>query len=163
MPPRQFQPCIPTRAGKVPAGPDWIHEAPLRRRLRMSWNGCVARLQRSADKAALHRHAGVNAGHRNQTYRLIVQKEQKRVRKLPLAMRKTNLTRILTRRPQGIFISEFEAGEIGPDLFRKACEFGLEGLVSKHRDRPLSRRYIAQLDKGEEPEASGHGAGQRGV
>jgi len=27
-------------------------------------------------------------------------------------------------------------GEIGPDLFRKACEFGLEGLVSKHRDRP---------------------------
>jgi ATP-dependent DNA ligase len=36
----------------------------------------------------------------------------------------------------GIFISEFEQGEIGPDLFRKACEFGLEGLVSKHRDRP---------------------------
>jgi bifunctional non-homologous end joining protein LigD len=27
-------------------------------------------------------------------------------------------------------------GEIGPDLFRKACEFGLEGLVSKHRDSP---------------------------
>jgi bifunctional non-homologous end joining protein LigD len=26
MPPRQFQPCIPTRATKVPAGPDWIHE-----------------------------------------------------------------------------------------------------------------------------------------
>src|SRR6202167_777243 len=26
MPIRQFQPCIPTRAAKVPAGPDWIHE-----------------------------------------------------------------------------------------------------------------------------------------
>ena len=26
--------------------------------------------------------------------------------------------------------------EIGPDLFRAACEMGLEGLVSKHRDRP---------------------------
>jgi ATP-dependent DNA ligase len=26
MPPRQFQPCIPTRATKVPAGPHWIHE-----------------------------------------------------------------------------------------------------------------------------------------
>jgi ATP-dependent DNA ligase len=25
---------------------------------------------------------------------------------------------------------------IGPDLFRKACEFGLEGLVSKRADRP---------------------------
>jgi hypothetical protein len=27
-------------------------------------------------------------------------------------------------------------GEIGPDLFRAACDMGLEGLVSKHRDRP---------------------------
>jgi bifunctional non-homologous end joining protein LigD len=32
-------------------------------------------------------------------------------------------------------MSDFEQGEIGPDLFRKACEFGFEGLVSKHRDR----------------------------
>ena len=47
-----------------------------------------------------------------------------------------NLARLLARRPDGIFISDFEQGEIGPDLFRKACEFGLEGLVSKHRDRP---------------------------
>jgi bifunctional non-homologous end joining protein LigD len=57
------------------------------------------------------------------------------LRKLPLAMRKTNLARLLARRPEGIFISDFEQGEIGPELFRKACEFGLEGLVSKHRDR----------------------------
>jgi bifunctional non-homologous end joining protein LigD len=57
------------------------------------------------------------------------------LRKLPLHLRKNNLARLLTRRSQGIFISEFEQGEIGPDLFRKACEFGLEGLVSKHRER----------------------------
>src|SRR4051794_15460158 len=56
------------------------------------------------------------------------------LRKLPLSLRKTNLARLLARRPDGIFIAPFEAGEIGPDLFRKACEFGLEGLVSKHRD-----------------------------
>jgi len=31
-------------------------------------------------------------------------------------------------------VSEFEQGEIGPDLFRKASEFGLEGWVSKRRD-----------------------------
>src|SRR4029077_19354265 len=43
---------------------------------------------------------------------------------------------IWARRPDGIFVSDFEQGEIGPDLFRKACEFGFEGLVSKHRDRP---------------------------
>jgi bifunctional non-homologous end joining protein LigD len=57
------------------------------------------------------------------------------LRKLPIAMRKTNLARLLARRPDGIFISDFEQGEIGPDLFCKACQFGLEGLVSKHRDR----------------------------
>ena len=57
------------------------------------------------------------------------------LRKLPLHLRKNNLARLLARRPQGIFVSEFEQGAIGPDLFRKACEFGLEGLVSKHRER----------------------------
>jgi len=39
------------------------------------------------------------------------------------------------RRPEGIFINPFERGEIGPDLFRAACRMGLEGLVSKRRDR----------------------------
>ena len=41
-----------------------------------------------------------------------------------------------SRRPDGIFLSDFEQGEIGPDLFLAACRMGLEGLVSKHRDRP---------------------------
>jgi bifunctional non-homologous end joining protein LigD len=31
-------------------------------------------------------------------------------------------------------ISDFERGEIGPDLFRHACLMGLEGLVSKRAD-----------------------------
>jgi hypothetical protein len=31
----------------------------------------------------------------------------------------------------GIFLSDFEQGEIGPDRL-----LGLEGMVSKHRDRP---------------------------
>jgi bifunctional non-homologous end joining protein LigD len=58
------------------------------------------------------------------------------LRKLPLSMRKTNLERLLARRPEGIFINPFESGEIGPDLFAAACRMGLEGLVSKRRDRP---------------------------
>jgi bifunctional non-homologous end joining protein LigD len=58
------------------------------------------------------------------------------LRELPLSMRKTNLQRLLARRPDGIFLSDYERGEIGPDLFRKACEFGFEGLVSKRSDRP---------------------------
>jgi bifunctional non-homologous end joining protein LigD len=41
---------------------------------------------------------------------------------------------LLSRRPEGIFVSDFEQGEIGPDLFRAACKIGLEGMVSKRLD-----------------------------
>ena len=58
------------------------------------------------------------------------------LRNLPLSMSKANLARLPARRPDGIFISDFEQGEIGPDLFRAACRMGLEGLVSKRADRP---------------------------
>ena len=58
------------------------------------------------------------------------------LRKLPLSMRKASLARLLARRINGIFLSDFERGEIGPDLFRHACLMGLEGLVSKRNDRP---------------------------
>jgi bifunctional non-homologous end joining protein LigD len=34
----------------------------------------------------------------------------------------------------GIFVAPFETGEIEFDLFRAACNFGLEGLRSKRRD-----------------------------
>ena len=56
------------------------------------------------------------------------------LRGLPLSMRKASLARLLARRMDGIFLSDFEQGEIGPDLFRHACLMGLEGLVSKHRE-----------------------------
>jgi ATP-dependent DNA ligase len=57
------------------------------------------------------------------------------LRKLPLHLRKTNLAQILRGRSQGIFVAPFEQGEIGPELFGAACRMGLEGLVSKHRER----------------------------
>ena len=38
------------------------------------------------------------------------------LRKLPLSMRKASLARLLARCVDGIFLSEFEQGEIGPDL-----------------------------------------------
>jgi ATP-dependent DNA ligase len=56
------------------------------------------------------------------------------LRKLPLHLRKTNLTRLLARRADGIRLAPFEQGEIGPELFRAACNMMLEGLVSKRRD-----------------------------
>ena len=64
--------------------------------------------------------------------------EAEDLRRLPLSMRKTNLSRLLARRVDGIHLAPFEQGEIGPDLFRHACLMGLEGLVSKHRDRPIA-------------------------
>src|SRR6202007_540090 len=57
------------------------------------------------------------------------------LRGLPLSMRKTNLAQLLARRPDGIFAAPYETGEIGPDLFRAACNMGLEGMVSKRVDR----------------------------
>jgi bifunctional non-homologous end joining protein LigD len=73
------------------------------------------------------------------------------MRQLPLSMRKANLARLLARRPEGIFIAPFEQGEIGPDLFRAACNMGLEGLVSKRRDRPYrggpSRHWIKKKNR----------------
>jgi bifunctional non-homologous end joining protein LigD len=55
-------------------------------------------------------------------------------RKLPLFLRKQNLA-ALAHRSDGIHAAPFEQGEIGPDLFRHACLMGLDGLVSKHRER----------------------------
>ncbi|GEC52224.1 bifunctional non-homologous end joining protein LigD [Bradyrhizobium japonicum] len=55
--------------------------------------------------------------------------------RLPLSMRKANLQRLLTRRVDGIQLAPYEAGEIGPDLFRHACLHGLEGIVSKQLER----------------------------
>ena len=58
------------------------------------------------------------------------------LRRPPLSMRKTNLSRLLARRVDSIHLAPFEQGEIGPDLFRHACLMGLEGLVSKQRESP---------------------------
>jgi ATP-dependent DNA ligase len=57
------------------------------------------------------------------------------LRELPLFERKTRLATLLARHPEGIFNAPFEKGEIGPGLFEAACRMGLEGLVSKHRER----------------------------
>jgi bifunctional non-homologous end joining protein LigD len=58
----------------------------------------------------------------------------KDLRDLPLSMRKGNLVRLLRGRPDRMFINPFEVGGFGADLFRAACDMGLEGLVSKRRD-----------------------------
>ncbi|ODM77880.1 RNA ligase family protein [Bradyrhizobium elkanii] len=65
----------------------------------------------------------------------VLELEGEDLRRLPLSMRKANLQRLLARRVDGIQLAPFEAGEIGPDLFRHACLHGLEGIVSKQLER----------------------------
>ena len=53
-----------------------------------------------------------------------------------LQIRKLWLGKLLKRSTDGIILNEHEAGAIGPRLFEQACKMGLEGIVSKHRERP---------------------------
>jgi bifunctional non-homologous end joining protein LigD len=116
----------------------WIVEAALKNRVKrfvIDGEAVVLGIDGIADFNALHsrRHDD-----EVQLYAFdILALEGEDLRGLPLSMRKTNLTRLLARRPDGIFVAPFEQGEIGPDLFRAACRMGLEGLVSKRRDRPI--------------------------
>jgi bifunctional non-homologous end joining protein LigD len=52
-----------------------------------------------------------------------------------LRIRKLWLDKLLKRSTNGIVLNDREIGGIGPALFRQACKFGLEGIVSKHRER----------------------------
>jgi bifunctional non-homologous end joining protein LigD len=168
----KFQPAIPTRGTKVPAGREWLHEIKydgfrlivhrddnrvrLLTRNGFDWSGRYPWIAESAlknrtkqfvidgevvvlgvngvsDFEALYSHKHDNEA---QFYAFdVLAMDGEDLRQLPLSMRKASLARLLRGRPDGIFVAPFEQGEIGPDLFRAACGMGLEGLVSKHRDR----------------------------
>jgi ATP-dependent DNA ligase len=115
----------------------WIGEAALKNRVRqfvIDGEAVVLGIDGISDFDAPH------SGKHNEEVQLcafdVLAMDGDDLRRLPLSMRKANLAGQLARRPEGIFISPFEQGEIGPDLLRKACEFGPEGLVSKRRDWP---------------------------
>ncbi|WP_158266692.1 RNA ligase family protein [Alsobacter soli] len=52
---------------------------------------------------------------------------------LPLVERRHELARLLAARTDGVALVD-ALDEQGPDLFRHACELGLEGLVCKRKD-----------------------------
>ena len=167
-----FDPCIPTKAAKVPDRPEWIHEIKHDGyRLIVQRDGKRVRLwtrngHEWSDRFPLISEAALR--NRNSSFVLdgeavllgvdgrsdfnglhsrrhdaevrfyafdILVSDGEDLRKLALSMRKASLARLLARRVDGIFLSDFEQGEIGPDLFRHACLMGLEGMVSKHRER----------------------------
>jgi bifunctional non-homologous end joining protein LigD len=115
----------------------WIVEAALKNRIKqfvIDGEAVILGVDGIPDFNALHSH---KHDHEVQLYAFdILAIDGDDLRPLPLSLRKTNLARLLARRPDGMFVAPFEQGEIGPDLFQAACSMGLEGLVSKRRDRP---------------------------
>jgi bifunctional non-homologous end joining protein LigD len=62
------------------------------------------------------------------------------LRSQPLTKRKVGLAQLLSRQVDGIFIAEYERGDIGDLGFHVARNMELEGIVSKHLDRAYSAR-----------------------
>jgi bifunctional non-homologous end joining protein LigD len=115
----------------------WIVEAALKNRTKhfvIDGEAVILGVDGISDFNALH------SGKHNEEVQLcafdLLALDGDDLRPLPLSMRKANLARLLARRPDGIFLSPFEQGEIGPDLFMATCNMGLEGMVSKRADRP---------------------------
>lgn len=115
----------------------WIVESARKNRIKqfvLDGEAVVLGVDGIADFNALH--SGKH-NHEVQLYTFdILAMDGDDLRDLPLSTRKTRLARLLRGRPDGMFVAPFEQGEIGPDLFAAACRLGLEGLVSKRRDRP---------------------------
>ena len=54
------------------------------------------------------------------------------LRRLPLSMRKTNLARLLARRPDGVFVAPFKQGEIGAGLPPVLAASFMIALTTRH-------------------------------
>jgi bifunctional non-homologous end joining protein LigD len=168
----EYQPCIPTRDTEVPSGPDWLHEVKhdgyrlivqrQGKRVRLftrrgyDWSDryplivqAALRLRKASfvidGEAVVLGQDGISdfdalhEGKRNAEVRLyafdLLSDDGVDMRDETLQIRKLWLGKLLKRSGDGILYNEREAGAIGPRLFEQACKMGLEGIVSKHRER----------------------------
>jgi hypothetical protein len=79
----------------------------------------------------------------------VEQSDGEDLRRLPLSMRKTNLARLLARRIDNIFLSDFDPGPVSACLHAGAGGHGVKAL-REH----LPRRPVPALDQDQEPTAS---------
>ena len=56
-----------------------------------------------------------------------------------LSLRKTNLAQLPRGHPDGIFVTPFEQGEIGPDLFRPRAAWASRAWCRSERIAPCTR------------------------
>jgi bifunctional non-homologous end joining protein LigD len=168
----EYQPCIPTRGTEVPSGLDWFHEIKhdgyrlivqregkrvrLFTRRGYDWSDryplitqAAVRLHKTSfvidGEAVVLRPDGISdfealySGKRNAEVRLyafdLLADDGVDMRDETLQIRKLWLGKLLKRSADDIILNEHEAGAIGPRLFEQTCKMGLEGIVSKHRER----------------------------
>jgi bifunctional non-homologous end joining protein LigD len=60
------------------------------------------------------------------------------LRGLPVSLRKVSLAQLLSREVDGIFIAEYEQGDMGDVLFRVACRMGFAGIVLSTSIAPMA-------------------------
>jgi bifunctional non-homologous end joining protein LigD len=74
-------------------------------------------------------------------------------RREPLAVRKTDLVRLLARATPGICFVDHVDEEDGPLVFKHACRLGLEGIVSKRKDSRYTSGRSRDWIKSKNPDA----------
>jgi bifunctional non-homologous end joining protein LigD len=166
---------LPTKSDKVPVGTDWIHQIKYdgyrmlvirdRDRVRLVSRGghdwadrfplIVAGEVVVLDKAGVSDFDALSSRKHNKRAQLYafdpLAGDDKDLRGLPLSIRKVGLAQLLSDPVDGIFIAEYEQGDIGDTLFRVACNMGLEGIVSKHLDRAYGAGRCAHWIKIKNP------------
>ncbi|WP_371932915.1 DNA ligase [Bradyrhizobium sp. CCGUVB23] len=132
----------------------WIAEAALKNRQKhfvIDGEAVILGVDGIPDFNALH---SLKHDHEVQLYAFdILAMDGGDLRELPLHLRKSKLERLLARRPDGALRAWRDRPRLVP-----GCRMGLEDLVSKHRDRALSRWPSEALDQGQEPQSSCDGA-----
>ena len=75
------------------------------------------------------------------------------LRSQPLDARTGKLVRLLARSVDGIMLTEHIDGELGPVMFKRVCRMGLEGIVSKRRDKPYRSKTWLKIKNPARPAA----------
>jgi bifunctional non-homologous end joining protein LigD len=165
------EPCIPTRAAKPPAGPDWVHEIKRDGRYPAIAGAAAKLTARSftidgeavvcgpdgvAVFEALHRRQRV---HEAILYAFdLLELDGEDLRHRPLGERKARLAKLLGRKPYEIVFNEHTDAD-GGIVFRHACKLGLEGIVSKRLSKPYQSGRSGQWLKIKNPDKSGDDPG----
>jgi bifunctional non-homologous end joining protein LigD len=129
----------------------WIAEAALKNRIKqfvIDGEAVILGVDGIPDFNALHSH---KYNGEVQLYAFdIMALDGDDLRDLPLSLRKTNLARLLARRPEGISLRPLSKARSVPTCFERPANWGLRDWC-RSAGSALSRRSVAALGKGENP------------